>query len=220
MSIALVLFDLDGTLIDSLADIAGSANTVLESLGHPTHPAPVYKTFIGDGVAMLFRRALPGGLAEPPLIDRCVAAFHEVYGARWDAETRPYPGIAALLDALVARGLPLGVLSNKPQDFTSLCVSRLLPDWSFQAVVGDRPGQARKPAPDGALSIARELGLPPEQIVYIGDSSVDMRTAVAAGMVPVGVTWGFRSADELRATGARFLIDQPAELLGVLDQLA
>ncbi len=219
MPIQAVLFDLDGTLIDSLADIAGSANTVLAALGHPTHPASAYRTFIGDGVAMLFRRALPESAAEPAEIERCIAGFHDDYARRWDRETRPYRGIPELLDALVARGFSIAVLSNKPQDFTALCVERLLPGWPFRAVVGDRPGQARKPDPGGALAIAAELAIAPADFVYVGDSSVDMRTAVGAGMVAVGVTWGFRSADELRQTGANHLIELPGELLPLLDRL-
>ena len=130
--------------------------------------------------------------------------------------TRPYPGIPELLDALTARRLPLAVLSNKPDDLTTLIVSRLLATWRFAAVHGARPQVPRKPDPAGALHIARELDLAPGRIIYLGDTRVDMETARAAGMHPVGVLWGFRAAEELRDGGAAELLAHPGELLALL----
>ena len=211
-----VLFDLDGTLLDTLADIAHAANEVLEHLGFATHPPEAYRRFIGDGVAVLFRRALPPGHDEPERVARCVADYRETYGRVWNVRTRPYDGIAALLDGLTSRGLGLAVLSNKPDDFTGLCVAEYLARWPFRAVLGHREGTPRKPDPAGALEIVHRLGVPAGQFLYVGDTAVDMETARSAGMRPVGAAWGFRPAEELWAAGAETVIAQPADLLEIL----
>ena len=214
-----ILFDLDGTLLDTLADIAGAANAALAREALPTHPPTAYRQFIGDGVAMLFRRALPSDQDhDDARIERCVAQFHATYATTWNATTQPYPGIAGLLDALTARGLPLAILSNKPHEFTQLCAGEFLSGWSWRAVVGQRDGIPRKPDPTSALAIARNLGVDPAAVLYVGDSSVDMRTAHAAGMPAIGVSWGFRSVVELRETGASAIIDHPDDLLALLNR--
>jgi phosphoglycolate phosphatase len=217
MDVQAVLFDLDGTLLDTLEDIASAANEVLGRLGLPAHPPEAYRGFIGDGVAMLFRRALAPEHAEPGRVARCVEDFRAAYGRSWDVRTRPYDGIPALLDALTARGLGLAVLSNKPDDFTRLCASAYLARWPFRAVLGQREGTPRKPDPAGALEIAGALDVPAGQFLYVGDSAVDMETARRAGMRPVGVSWGFRPAEELWAAGAEAVITHPAELPEILD---
>ena len=210
-----VLFDLDGTLLDTLADIASAANAALAGEAMPTHAAIRYREFIGDGVAMLFRRALPPDqVGDEARVDRCVACFHEAYATSWNETTQPYPGIGELLDALAGRGIPLAILSNKPDEFTRLCASAFLGGWTWGAIVGQREGVPRKPDPTSALAIADQLGMPPADFVYVGDSSVDMRTARSAGMKAVGVSWGFRSVLELQSTGAEAIIDHPLELLG------
>lgn len=213
-----LLFDLDGTLLDTLADIADSANAALERAGRPTHPVDRYRQFVGDGVVTLFERCLPPGEgADADLVARCVAHFQETYAEGWKRRSHPYDGIPALLDALAARGLPLAILSNKPDDFTQLCTQHFLGAWTWAAVAGQRAGIPRKPDPAGALAIADALGIAPGDWLYVGDSGVDMRTATGAGMVPVGISWGFRAVDELWATGARAVIDRPGQLLGLLD---
>jgi phosphoglycolate phosphatase len=217
MTIHAVLFDLDGTLLDTLADIAQAANEALAVEGLPAHPDADYRDFIGDGVAMLFRRALPPGSADEARVARCVEAFQVTYSRHWDRRTRPYPGIPELLDALTARGMALAVLSNKPDDFTRMYGDRYLAPWPFRIVVGHREGVPRKPDPAGALEIAGRLGLEPAAIAYVGDSGVDMKTARGAGMYAVGVNWGFRPEEELWANGADAIIGHPFELLGVLD---
>jgi phosphoglycolate phosphatase len=214
MKFRAVLFDLDGTLLDTLADIAHAANTVLEQLGLPTHPADAYRLFIGEGVAVLFRRAL--GLDDDAAVDRCVAAFRDAYGRSWNVRTRPYDGIPELLDALVDRGVGLTLLSNKPDAFTRLCAEHYLARWPFRAVLGARDGVPKKPDPAGALEIAAQLGLEPGQFAYLGDSAVDMLTAHRAGMYPVGASWGFRPVAELREGGAGAVVDHPRELLDLL----
>jgi phosphoglycolate phosphatase len=211
-----VLFDLDGTLLDTLEDIARSANEALGGLNYPGHPLDAYRSFIGDGIGTLFRRALPPDGRDDATVDRCVEGFRETYGRGWNVATRAYPGIAELLDALSARALGLAVLSNKPDAFTRQCVDHYLARWPFSFVFGDRAGVPRKPDPAGALDIAARLGVPPGAVLYVGDSSVDMETARRSGMVPIGAAWGFRAPDELRAHGARAVIDHPLELLDFL----
>ena len=217
LTAAAVIFDLDGTLIDSLADLGESMNTVLSARGFPTHPLERYKRFVGDGMVNLVRRALPQIPQEARTVEACVGEMRTVYRGRWDQKTRLYPGIAELLDALVRRRLPLAVLSNKPDDSARLAVERLLAPWRFALVVGTRPGLPQKPDPAGARLIARELEIDPAHVVYLGDTDTDMRTAVAAGMYAVGAAWGFRTVEELMATGARALVKQPLELLDVVD---
>ena len=209
-----VLFDLDGTLLDTLADIAHAANSVLDGLGLPTHPEEAYRQFIGEGIAVLFRRALGDG--EEGQVDRCVAAFREEYGRTWNVRTRPYEGIPELLDALTGQRVALTLLSNKPDAFTQLCAGHYLARWPFRVVLGAREGVPRKPDPAAAGEIAGRLGLEPSAFVYLGDSAVDMQTARRAGMYPVGASWGFRPVTELLDGGAEVIVDQPLELLDVL----
>jgi len=217
MEVRAVLFDLDGTLLDSLADIALAANAVLGDLDQPTHPLEAYRHFIGDGVAMLFRRALPVDQLEVALVDRCVADFRGAYAESWDVRTRPYDGIPELLDALTARGVALAILSNKPDDFTHKCAQRFLDRWPFRAVIGQREGVLPKPDPAGAIEVARRLAIPADQFLYLGDTAVDMQTAARSGMRPIGAAWGFRPAEELWSGGAAAVIEHPGELLAILD---
>lgn len=207
-----ILFDLDGTLLDTLDDLADSGNAALRALGFPEHPAEAYKLFIGDGVENLARRALPPERRDPATVAECVGRYREEYRRRWADKTRPYDGISELLDTLVARGVPMAVLSNKPDEFTQLCVARLLPKWRFAVVLGEGPSVPRKPDPAGARQIVARLQVPPEAILYVGDTSTDMQTAVAAGMFPAGALWGFRAADELLAHGARILLAHPLDV--------
>jgi phosphoglycolate phosphatase len=211
-----VLFDLDGTLLDTLEDIADSTNAALRAQGFPEHPLSAYRYFIGDGVESLVRRALPPERLEAATLACSAELMRREYSARWADKTRPFPGVPELLDALTACGLPMAVLSNKPDDFTQLCIARLLPHWRFEVVLGAVAGMPKKPDPAAARQIAARLNLPPAQIVYLGDTNTDMQTAVAAGMYPVGALWGFRTASELTASGAEVLLKTPMELLSVL----
>ncbi|MBI5244750.1 MAG: HAD family hydrolase [Elusimicrobia bacterium] len=208
-----VLFDLDGTILDTVADLADSMNIVLASLGFAPHGIEEYKLFVGDGAAELARRALPENARDDAAVQRTAAAMREEYGRRYDRKTRPYGGITQLLEALPGRGATMAVLSNKPDEFTRICVSRFFPDTPFATVRGLRPGSAKKPDPSEALALAREIGAQPEEFLYLGDTGTDMKTAQAAGMFPVGALWGFRSAEELNANGAKALISKPEELL-------
>lgn len=213
MTYRAVIFDLDGTLLDTLADLGESSNAVLEQLGFPTHPLESYRTFVGDGVKVLIERILPEARRDAATIARGVEVFCEIYGRNWNRLTRPYDGILEMLDELTSRHVPLAVLSNKPHDFTELCVREFLPNQRFAAVIGQREGIPTKPDPAGALEIARNLKLPPAEIAYLGDTSVDMQTARRAGMFAIGAAWGFRSVEELRANGAQRIIARPRDLL-------
>jgi phosphoglycolate phosphatase len=213
MSYRAILFDLDGTLLDTLDDLADSMNAALERLGLPPHPLESYRYFVGDGVIELCRRALPPERCDEQTIHEAARAMRDEYGRRWDSKTRPYEGIPELLDALISRGVAITVLSNKPHDFTKLCVAKLLGRWRFDVVQGLAPGMNKKPDPAGALAVAQQLKFAPADFLYVGDTNTDMQTAVAVGMFPVGALWGFRTADELLATGARVLLASPTELL-------
>lgn len=211
-----VLFDLDGTLLDTIADLVDSMNAALAGQGLPPRSVEECKRFVGDGVEMFATRALPEGRRDEATVAAVVAAHRKEYSRRWADKTRPYDGIPQLLDELTARGVAMAVLSNKPEDFTQLMVARLLPKWTFAAVRGARKGEALKPSPDAALGIAAALAVAPGGFLYVGDTNTDMRTAVAAGMYPVGALWGFRTAEELLANGAKTLINRPADLLTLI----
>lgn len=215
-----VLFDLDGTLLDSLADISGAMNFVLLEMGFAKHSLSDYRRFVGDGLTMLARRSLPPERRDEATVAACVAGMREVYAARVADKTRPYEGIPALLHSLESRGVAMAVLSNKPHDLTVELVGRLLGNWKFVAVFGERPGVPRKPDPAGAFEAAARLGLEPAGVVYVGDTPTDMETARAAGMLAVGATWGFRDETELRDAGADAIVHHPAEVLAHLTDRA
>jgi phosphoglycolate phosphatase len=211
-----VLFDLDGTLLDTLADIAGCTNLVRAELGLPPHPQDAYRHFVGDGLSELLVRAFPARALRGPGLRARARRFEELYAEHGMDETRPYPGVARMLDGVVRRGLPMAVVSNKPQNFTQACVDKLLPRWRFEAVRGARPQVPLKPDPAGPLAAARAMGVAPREVLYLGDTGVDMKAARNAGMFPVGALWGFRDADELTRSGAQLLIRRPGELLARL----
>ncbi len=211
------VFDLDGTLLDTLKDLADAMNRVLGRHGYPTHPQDAYRYFVGEGARLLVTRTLPETERTDPTIERVLADFMQDYGTAWNVATRPYPGIPELLAALHERGVRLAVLSNKPHPFTVSCTHRFFPDHPFDLVYGQLPEFPRKPDPTTALRIAAEFGAPPERCLYLGDTATDMQTACRAGMAAVGVLWGFRPADELTEHGAAVLIETPHEAVGLLD---
>ncbi len=217
MNYRAVLFDLDGTLLDTLDDLADSVNEALERLGLPGHPTRAYKVFVGDGMETLAHRSLPEDRRDDDTVRKLVDLMGETYAGGWDRKTRPYPGVPEMLDDLAARGLRMAVLSNKPDGFTKLCVDSLLSRWQFDPVMGARKGVPHKPDPTGALAIASEIAVAPADFLYLGDTNTDMKTALAAGMFPVGALWGFRSAEELEASGAKALVTKPADLLALLN---
>ena len=211
-----VLFDLDGTLLNTLQDLADSVNKGLASLGFPKHNTETYKTLIGEGREVLAERALPENHRDIDTVHKLLACINSEYATHWADNTHPYPGIPELLDALTADDIEMVVLSNKADDLTKMNVSKMLARWNFALVAGSRPPLPNKPDPTAALQIAKQLDISPSQFLYLGDSGIDMETANGAGMYPVGALWGFRSADELLAAGAKALIKHPVELLNYL----
>ena len=211
-----VLFDLDGTLLDTIADLTDSMNAALEQLGFSARSVDECKLFVGDGVEAFARRALPDDRRDETMVARCVQLMRDDYVRRWAAKTRPYDGVPELLDGLVAGSVATAVLSNKPDDFTKQMVSHFFDGRDFRIVLGARPDVPVKPAPTAALEIASQLQLVPADFLYLGDTNTDMQTANAAGMFAVGALWGFRPAEELAANGARALIKHPTDLLELL----
>ena len=208
-----VIFDLDGTLLDSLEDLAYSMNRVLHDKGLPTHPTEAFRYFVGNGAAMLVLRALPPEKRNDKLAADCLEAFRREYNRSWNMKTRPYNGVSELLDGLTEKQIEMAVLTNKPQHFAELCIQEFFSDWKFAAILGQRDGIPMKPDPAGSREIVRCLDIPSQEFLYLGDSDVDMRTAVNANMLPVGAKWGFRSEKELRESGAVEVIGRPTELL-------
>ncbi len=213
-----ILFDLDGTLLDTLEDIVLSVDKVLLKHDFPTHSLDDYRSFISDGITMLIRRSLPTDKRDEGTISKCVKEFTKTYGLNWNKMTRPYEGVKETLDELATRRLKLGIISNKTHDFTIKCVNAFFPGIKFDFVSGLQKGIPPKPAPTGAKSFAEKMGIPPEQILFVGDSAADMKAAIAAGMFPLGVLWGFKSMEELRESGARELIEHPREILLILKE--
>jgi len=212
MAYKAVLFDLDGTLLNTLEDISDSMNAALATLNCPPHAYAAYKIHVGDGMETLARRALPEGLRDEATVARCVLTMRKEYGLRWQ-KSRPYDGIRDMLDALKERGILLTVLSNKPDDFTKTIMSMMFSEFKWAHVAGARDDIPKKPDPAGALAIAKLVFVAPADFLYLGDTNTDMWTANAAGMFALGALWGFRPADELLASGAKALLNEPAELL-------
>ena len=210
-----LIFDLDGTLVDSLPGIAASLNRALDLLDLPTHGHPAVRSFIGNGTLELARKAVPAGSPDD-LARQVEAAFKEDYALTWPDGTAPYPGIPECLGTLVASGFPMAILSNKPHPFTVEIVARLFPGVPFDPVFGQRPETPRKPDPEAALQIARFWGLAPENCRFIGDSTIDIATARAAGMPAVAVAWGYHDPAALLAAGGGLLVEKVRTLPAAL----
>ena len=206
-----VIFDLDGTLLDTLVDLAETCNEVLAMHHFPTHSTPAYKKFVGDGLQNLFQKIAPAGTNDI-VLHQCCTLFNERYAGNWKRNSCPYNGINAMLSALKKHGILLAVLSNKPHKFTKLFVDEFFPQELFAIVYGQREGFAKKPDPTVALEIAAYLGNRPQDTVFVGDSGVDMMTGKAAGMIAAGVAWGFRSVQELTDNNADVIVHNPLEL--------
>ena len=205
------LFDMDGTLVDSLSDIGNAMNAVLASYGLPEHAIETYKTLVGDGARSLVEKSLPEDAKH--LTSEALVRYKARYATHLVVESRPYEGIAPMLATLSERGVRLGVVTNKPHDAAIEVMNKLFPGLHFDIVLGQKEGMPHKPDPSGALLAAKALGTEPSETFFVGDTDTDMKTANNAGMIAVGVLWGFRDEAELRAHGARLLARHPSDLL-------
>jgi len=216
MPVHALIFDLDGTLADSLTDIAEAMNSALAQHSLPPHPVDAYRLMVGNGVTMLATRAIGPKASDPALLLSVLDAHHAAYQAHAHAKTWPYPGIDAMLATLVERKVPMGVLSNKRDALTAGLVAQRFGSVPFLAVRGERDGVPRKPDPTAAFEMALALNVLPANIGFVGDTSVDMKTARAAGMKAIGVLWGFRGREEIEGAGAHHILSKPDELLALI----
>ncbi len=212
-SIKAYLFDLDGTLIDSLKDLASAVNRMLVEQGYPERDLALFPEYIGDGMRQLVSRALPESARTDAIIDCCLKSYQQQYQKGWHDQTIVYAGMQDVLDELKGRGLKIGCISNKPHHFTQLCCDHFFPADTFAVVLGQRDEVPRKPDPAGAHEAAALLGLTPADCAYVGDSGIDMAFAKNSGMRGIGVSWGFRSVAELQAHGADVIVHLPWDLL-------
>ena len=207
-----VLFDLDGTLTDTLVDIADAMNRALRLHGLPEWPVEAYRYLVGNGAKVLSERCVRERQELSAAVRQTYQAYYETHNL---VQTKPYEGVPEMLQALVDRGIRLAVFSNKPDADTKAVVRHFFPEIPFAAVRGQVEGVPVKPDPTGALAVADEMGLAPGDFLYLGDTAVDMECALAAGMHPVGALWGFRTEEELRQSGAEHLARQPGDLLAI-----
>jgi phosphoglycolate phosphatase len=208
-----VIFDLDGTLVDTLEDLADAMNRVLSGEQAPVHSYATYKLLVGKGIRDLVGQALPPEKRSAATIAGCYARMIADYGEHCLVKTRQYDGVAELVGGLRAAGVKQAVLSNKSDTLTRRIVKSLFGPGGFDIVMGAQPDLPLKPDPTVALLISTRLGVAPSQIVFLGDSGIDMATASAAGMIAVGAAWGFRTKQELLEMGASAVLDHPLELL-------
>ena len=215
------IFDMDGTLIDSLADLADSANEVLRSFGAKEHTVDEYRYFVGNGARKLMERCLPEKLAaDSATVDASVERYKEFYLTKHLLnKTKPYPGITELLERLGELKIPRAVLTNKPHKAALQIAEDLFAPGTFFDVIGDKKGEPRKPDPTNALKLAHSMGVKPAEVAFFGDSDADMQTAVNAGFLPVGVLWGFRPKEELVANGAKILLDAPTDIFDLPEKI-
>lgn len=211
-----VIFDLDGTLLNTLADIAHAANAALALHNYPIHPIMAYSQMVGNGFPTLMQRAVPQEIL-PSLTDEdlqiLVGDARAYYGDHPSDFTQPYPGIAEILNALHESGMRLAVLSNKMDDLTNVLIEKHFPTIPFAHVVGSRPGIKLKPDPTVLLAMLESMEIVPGEAMYVGDSNVDVATAHNASMKVIGVAWGFRGRRELEESGADHIVENAADIL-------
>jgi phosphoglycolate phosphatase len=214
-----VLFDLDGTLLDTLEDIAISANFALTTLGFNAESTEKYRYFVGEGVFKLFENIFAKTPQTQEVIQEAVRLFESHYAKQFNQNTKLYDGVSKMLTFLQTRGFKMAILSNKPDSFTKMCAVKYLRSWKFDVVFGARNGVPRKPHPQGALDISTLLEIEPHRCYYLGDTMIDMQTANSAGMIALGALWGFREEDELREHGAKHLVKTPSEVIKLLAEV-
>ena len=212
-----VIFDMDGTVADTLRSIASFGNAALQAHGFPALPTELYRQLVGNGADILIRRMLHA--TEQPYTEETVQTVRKTYDTLYEADptklVTPYPGIPEMLKALRAAGIKTAILSNKPDNMTRFIAEALFPDL-FDIVHGQRDGIPKKPDPTAIHMLCKELGVEPEECIYVGDSGVDMQTGHNSGICSVGVIWGFRGKEELKENGADHLADTAEELLSII----
>lgn len=208
-----IIFDLDGTLVDSLQDIADSLNEALSCNSHPTHSFAAIRQMVGNGLRNLITSALPAAERNKQAVDRCLKSMLEIYWGNCSNKTTAYSGINELLSELQAKNIPIAVLSNKADAYTKKVVSELFPRTAFTHVCGMTDEATRKPDPSAAIRICNELGIATSDAVFVGDSDVDMLTAHNAGMYALGVAWGYQPEENLQTAGADLIISHSSEIL-------
>lgn len=213
-----VLFDLDGTLVNSLADLADSTNFALRQLGFPLHETEEYKYLVGDGIPKLIERALPEGEKTEDNKSKCLELFMARYREHYFDKTDAYDGIKDLLFGLKAEGLKIAVISNKAQEMAQKVVDKVF-GGIFDTVAGKREGYKTKPDPSLTLEIIKELGVTPDVSVLVGDSGMDMAAAVNAKTAGIGVLWGFRTEEELLQNGAKYIAETPAQIYDIIKEI-
>ena len=211
-----IIFDLDGTLLDTLEDIAISANFALITLGFDAEETQKYRYFVGKGVFKLFENIFASRPQNEETIGKAVSLFEEHYAQQFSKNTKLYDGISKMLSFLQKRGYTMAILSNKPDNFTKMCVFKYLRKWKFEVVYGQRVGVPAKPHPQGAQDIAVSLHVNPAECFYLGDTSTDMITANSAGMIAIGALWGFREEAELLEYGAKYIVKTPSDVIKLL----
>ena len=217
-TISTLIFDLDGTLLNTLEDIAISANKVLQTHGWKEHDVDAYKQFVGNGLYVLMQRIVPPETSDKEIL-KGVETFNAIYEHGWNLRTEPYPYIIEMLKLFKSRGMRMAILSNKPDSFTQKCVSHYFSTIGFDFITGKKDMRPAKPDPTVTLEILETLAVAPEQALFVGDSSVDIQTGLNAGMNTVGVEWGFRTREELVQAGAHAVVSTPKELLEYVIEL-
>jgi len=212
-----VLFDLDGTLANSLKDLANAVNYALSKENYPPREVEEFKMFVGDGMPKMIERALPEGHKDADTVDRMLKFVLEHYSVHYADNTTSYDGVSELIETLKGMGLIVAVVTNKAQEMADIVVEKLYGN-TFKKVFGKREGVPAKPDPTMALLAMEELGVTPEECVFIGDSGMDVATGVNSGALPVGELWGFRGEDELRENGAKYIITHPTELIDIIKE--
>lgn len=212
----LIIFDLDGTILNTLEDLAATGNHVLAAHGYPVHPTDAYRYFVGNGIRKLVERALPETARTEKEIDCIFKEFLDYYAVHKMDLTRPYPTIPETLSQLQARGHSLAVATNKAHEAVAPLMAHYFPNIRFAAAIGNKPGIPTKPAPDIVYDILTRTGFDTSNTLYVGDTAVDMETAQRAGLRKIGVLWGFRDREELAS--ADFIIEKPEEILDIVDR--
>ena len=214
----LVIFDLDGTLINTITDLALSTNYALKQNKFPTHPIEAYNYFVGNGIHKLFERALPEGQKTEENIHQMKNSFLEHYEVHGNDHSAPYPGIVTLLETLQSKGILLAVASNKYNKATQRLIPHYFPTIRFAEILGQREGIPPKPDPTIVFDILKTTGKSKEETLYVGDTNVDMQTAISSGVTACGVTWGFRPRAELESFHPNYMIDKPEEILSIIEE--